>query len=174
MTPTTPQMDPALLRRRLFQRKVLLPVAGAGLLIVGATVFVGLGLRGAGASLVADLMLTALCLLPALVCLFPLYMALVLAVAVLSRADAFTTRHVRRARTAAQGAAARSERAGLALNRRSIEFNARLAPLDRLFTLFERLAADEAEAALTESRSDPRRDDLTSSPQGVTPHDGRQ
>lgn len=132
-------IDPALLRQRQFLRNIALPIGLAALLVFGAGLFTLFGLRGRDASLVADLTLTCLCLLPALLCLFPIYLALVVSVTVLSRADTFTTRQVRRARTLTADVAERTYQTGDSLSRRSIAFNARFAPLDRLFDVFDRL-----------------------------------
>lgn len=139
--------DPVVLRQRQFLRSILLPVGLTALLIFGAGVFALFGLRGQDAAVVADLMLTCLCLFPALLCLFPVYLALVLSVTVLSRADHFTTRQVRRARTLTADIAARTYQTGDSLSRRSITFNARFAPLDRVFNLFDRLAAASDETS---------------------------
>lgn len=136
--------DPAVLRQRQFLRSILLPVGLSALLIFGAGTFTLFGLRGRDASLVADLMLTCLCLFPALLCLFPVYLVLVVSVTALSRADDFTTRHVRRARTLTADVAARTYQTGDSLSRRSISFNARFAPLDRVFNLFDRLGTSSA------------------------------
>lgn len=135
--------DPVVLRRRQFLRSILLPVGLSALLIFGAGIFTLFGLRGQDASVVADIMLTCLCLFPMLLCLFPVYLALVISVTVLGRADHFTTRQVRRVRVLTADVASRTYQTGDSLSRRSINFNARFAPLDRLFNLFDRLAASE-------------------------------
>jgi hypothetical protein len=150
-----------LLRRRQFLRSILLPVGLSALLIFGAGIFTLFGLRGQDASVVADIMLTCLCLFPMLMCLFPVYLALVISVTVLGRADHFTTRQVRRVRVLTADVAARTYQTGDSLSRRSINFNARFAPLDRLFNLFDRLAASETTPPETTSTGTTSQDTLT-------------
>jgi hypothetical protein len=160
--------DPAVLRQRQFLRSILLPVGLSALLIFGAGIFTLFGLRGQDASVVADIMLTCLCLFPTLLCLFPVYLVLVISVTVLSRADNFTTRQVRRVRTLTADVATRTYQTGDSLSRRSITFNARFAPFDRLFNLFDRLAAS-SEMTSPESQSPE-----TTSSNGKTKADGKQ
>lgn len=171
---TKTSADPAVLRQRQFLRSILLPVGLSALLIFGAGTFTLFGLRGRDASLVADLMLTCLCLFPALLCLFPVYLMLVVSVTALSRADHFTTRHIRRARTLTADVAARTYQTGDSLNRRSITFNARFAPLDRVFNLFDRLAASSNSHSSSELTSTETKSPDSTSSNGKTNTNGSQ
>lgn len=134
----TPKEDPIAQHRRTFLRKVALPFALGGLSIVALIALSVLALGRRDVSLLADWMLSCLCLLPLLIILFPVYLLLVVAAFTLGKADRFTTRQVRRARVMTEKLSERTRETSLNLSRRSIGFNARLAPLDRLFNVFDR------------------------------------
>jgi hypothetical protein len=132
----TSTQEPVKAHRRDVRRLVILPVVLGVVLIallVGSTVF----LTPRQLTLVSNLMLTCICLLPLVVCMTPLYLGAVVAAFGMSRVNAGALTQLERARVFSASLAARTAQATENLNRRAISTSASLARLDPLLDVFE-------------------------------------
>lgn len=140
---TNDQQDARKLHRRATLYAIVLPFAGGLLLIVVLMVIVGLQGRMPIAA-VANTMLTVLILCPFALCLLPLYFALVIAVAGMSRAHGSIARPLRRLEELSLKLRERTTSASDRAARTTINLSARFAPLDKLiFSAFDRPAQPE-------------------------------
>lgn len=131
------------IHRRAVRRQIILPFAG-GILLVAALVAL-VALQGeTPTSGVSTTLLTLLMLCPLALCLLPIYLLLVMAVAGLNWAHGGIMRPLRRAESLSVEMRERTVSISDRLARQSINLNARFAPLDRLlFSAFDRPAQNE-------------------------------
>ena len=140
---TTEGQNSQRIHRRAVRREIILPFAG-GIVLVVALVVIAAFKGETPTSGVSTTLLTVLMLCPMALCLLPIYLVLVMAVAGMNRAHDGITRPLKRAESASlamrERAVSLSDRAA----RVSINLNARFAPLDRLlFSMFDRPAKNE-------------------------------
>lgn len=140
---TTDRKNSQRIHRRAVRREIILPFAGGVILIVVLVVIVAL--QGeTPTSGVSTTLLTVLMLCPMALCLLPIYLLLVMAVAGMNRAHDGIARPLRRVETASLAMRERTVSLSDRLARVSINLNARFAPLDRLlFSRFDRPAQNE-------------------------------
>lgn len=127
--------NPVEQHRRDLRRLLILPVAaGLGLivLLVLSTIF----LTPRQLTLVSNLMLTCICLLPLVVCMTPLYFGAVFAVYGMSRVNEGAYGQLERVRALSASVANRTAQTTDTLNRRALNTSANLARLDPLFDVF--------------------------------------
>jgi hypothetical protein len=140
MPPQTPEPNtttPTFLSRR----QIILAMLGGVILILVLT-GVTLTLPPRGISIISNLMLTCMCLLPIALCLFPVFLVLVLAIYGMNRVNTLAGSQMDRARSASAELATRSSEITDNLNRRSVNLSAVMARLDPLFNLFDRPKSD--------------------------------
>lgn len=130
--------DPIREHRRRVRRSIVLPfILGIILFALGLAVTL-IPLSRQDVSIVSDLVLSCLCLFPLVICLFPLYMVMVLAVYGMARTDKAVTTQLRRVRTASETLAARVDSTTDTINQKTVDVSVRLAPLNAIFGIFER------------------------------------
>jgi hypothetical protein len=132
------QPDPKAVHQRAMRKQIILPVI---LVVVGLTALLFLTLiplTPRGLSLVADLLLVIMCLIPMVICLLPVYLMLIAAVALMNRMGGGTTKQVRRVRGATETLAQQTRSTSDTINRKTVNMSARIAPLDRLWSIFDR------------------------------------
>ena len=140
---TTDRQSGERIHRRAVRRQIILPFAG-GVILVAALVVIVASQGETPTSGVSTTMLTLLMLCPLALCLLPIYLLLVMAVAGMNRAHSGITRPLRRAEALSVEMRERTVSISDRLARESINLNARFAPLDRLlFSLFDRPAQNE-------------------------------
>ncbi|MBC8099055.1 MAG: hypothetical protein H7Y11_06405 [Armatimonadetes bacterium] len=108
----------------------LLLIAG----LVGSTIF----LTPRGFDSVANFMVTCLCLLPLTLCLFPLYLGVMLAVYGMARLNHSLASQLNRVDALEAALHTRIVNTTATLNRRATQIGVSLAWLDPLLTIFER------------------------------------
>ncbi len=139
MTPpdAVPQReDPIQRHRREMWRAVYRPLLFGGLIIMTAVLLVVV-LVPTRSSLVADLMLSCLVFVPMLICLFPLYLVLIVSGVYVGRGRGQTQRQLDGLRTRTEALAARAERYADVIDRRVVDASARLAVLNVFFNVFD-------------------------------------
>jgi hypothetical protein len=135
--PTHQYGDPTRTQRRQFRRQILLPMGLGALVLIGALLAL-IPLSRQDVSIIADLMLSCLCLLPMVICLFPIYMLATVSVFMLNRADSAVTKQVRRVRGATETLRVRTDSATDEVNERVMGWSVRVAALNVLFDFFDR------------------------------------
>lgn len=130
--------------RRQTRLFIWLPFGAAILLILGAVVVAALLPLRLQLSVVSDFVLTVLVLCPMAICLLPLYIALVVLIAAMNRLHHNTAHALGRAVNWSQSLSRRVDQAAGRLERWSIQWSTRLAPLEKtLFSLFEGKTNDQ-------------------------------
>lgn len=126
------------IHNRAVRREILLPFAG-GLLLIIALIIVALVAGQMPISGVANTMLTLLVLCPIVLCLFPIYLILIVALVGMNRAHNGIAKPLRRLEALSLQLRERTYSTSDRLARSSINLNTRFAPLDKLvFSLFDR------------------------------------
>ncbi len=139
----TESPDTLKLHRRATRRLIILPFVGGLLLIVALTAITVLAGRSPTRA-VADTLLTVLMLCPLALCLLPLYLLLVIALAGMNHAHELIAKPLRQLELLTEQMRDRTQSASDRAARTSINLNARFAPLDRLiFSFFDRPAPSE-------------------------------
>lgn len=134
--PETSDSTPLLNRQR-----IVLVMIGGGIFIL---ILIGIMLTQSprGISVISNIMLTCLCLLPMVICLLPVYLLLVAAIYGMNRVHGKAEAALDRARDTSASLRERSAGVTASLNRSSINFSALLAHLDPLFNIFDRPKPD--------------------------------
>ncbi len=140
---TDSRQDSAKAHRRAVRREIVLPFIGGLILIVVLVLIAAIAGQTTTAG-VSTTLLTVLILIPMAICLFPVYIVLVLAIYGMSRAHDGIAKPLRQLENLSlqlrERTASVSERAA----QMTISVNARLAPLDKLvFSLFDRHEDDD-------------------------------
>lgn len=131
------------LHRRAVRREIVLPFLG-GLLLIIVLMVVAFAAGRTPVSGVANTMLTILILCPMALCLFPIYLVLIVALVGMNRAHNSVAKPLRRLELLTISMRERSYAIADRMARQSINLNARFAPLDRLlFSAFDRPAQQE-------------------------------
>ncbi|MBC8170513.1 MAG: hypothetical protein H7X77_02535 [Anaerolineae bacterium] len=125
----------------LTRHRILLAMVGGGVFIL---ILIGITLTqpSRGISVISNVMLTCLCLLPMVICLLPIYLLLVVAIYGMNRVHGSVETQLHRAQDASVSLIERSNGITDSLNRSSINFSALLAHLDPLFNIFDRPKSD--------------------------------
>jgi hypothetical protein len=127
---------------------LLLLLVGVGVIVLalalslpGSPLFIG----GEGqVYILGNFLLICFALCPLILCLFPLYLLLMLSIFGVNRLHGKTAHGMERARAAAHDLAERAADATEAVSRRSIALNARLTFFTRLINLFDRSTGSDS------------------------------
>jgi TM2 domain-containing membrane protein YozV len=126
------------IHNRAVRREILLPFAGGVLLLI-ALIIVAIVAGQTPTSGIANTMLTVLILCPLVLCLFPIYIVLIVALVAINKAHNGVAKPLRRLEALSLQMRERTYSASDRLARTSINLNTRFAPLDKLvFSLFDR------------------------------------
>lgn len=124
-------------RQRETLRYLLLPMLGALLLVlIGAAVVLFLPQRSQ-VSIIADWMISVLVLCPVVICLFPICVGLIAAIAAMNRAHTLAAKPLRRVEDWSHTLAERTAKTTDALNQTTLSASARFAFVDRLLSTFD-------------------------------------
>ncbi|MBZ0280334.1 MAG: hypothetical protein K8L97_06310 [Anaerolineae bacterium] len=124
-------------RQRETLRYLLLPMLGALLVVlVGAAAVLFLPQR-LQVSIIADWMMSVLVLCPVVICLFPICIGLIAAIAGMNRLHDAAAKPLRRAEDWSRTLAERTVKTTDALNERTVAVSTRFAFVDRLFSAFD-------------------------------------
>lgn len=123
--------------RRETRRYILLPFAAALLLVVACVVVVLLFRRGVQVSLVADLMVLVLMLCPAVICLLPVTLLMVMAVFGMNQAHDALAKPLKRVEDVTVMMAERTAASANVVNQKTIDTSARLGFVLRVLNVFE-------------------------------------
>ncbi len=118
--------------------QIILPAGLALLVIMGLTVLIVTTRTPTGISIFADLFLAFLCLLPLILCMTPVYLGMIFGAVYVGRLNHTIVDTARRARQATERLEAQTEAVTDNINRTTINASARIAPLERLFSVFDR------------------------------------
>jgi len=131
------------IHRSAVRREILLPFAG-GLVLITLLVVIAAVAGKTPTSGVANTLLTVLILLPMALCLFPVYVVLVVAMVGMNRAYDLIAKPVRQLQDLSLKLRDRTYSLADRAARTSINLNARFALLDKLvFSVFDRPASNE-------------------------------
>lgn len=119
-------------------RYIVLPMVGVLAIILLGTMAVLLLRRPFQVGVVADWLLTVLVLCPMALCLFPVCILLIAAVAGLGKAHGMAAKPLRRVEAMSAELATRAAATTDTINRQSMTFSTRFAFLDRWMSLFDR------------------------------------
>jgi hypothetical protein len=126
------------MHNRALRREILLPVAGGALLII-ALLIVAIAAGQTPVSGIANTMLTVLILCPLVLCLFPIYIVLIVALVGMNKAHNSIAKPLRRLEALSLSLRERTYSTSDRVARMSINLNSRFAPLDKLiFSAFDR------------------------------------
>lgn len=148
-TATIPQQRGTIMHRRETRRQIWLPFGLGVALVILAFLIVALPadpVWRVRAQAIADFLYTLLCSLPLLLCLVPLYLVIMLGIYGMNRLHDSTERPLRRVENLAEGLANRIEVVAATINKQTINWSARIAPLMRLFSTFDQTEGRDAEA----------------------------
>lgn len=121
------------------RRDILLPMLGAGVLILALVAIAAVVLTPAiRLSLLADYLFTLFVLCPTVICIFPIVLLLTASVYGLNRMHQSVNRLLMGIEDKSQTMTNKTTAAGESLNQRVVELNARLEPLMKLIDVFER------------------------------------
>lgn len=136
----SPKRPSQALHRRETLIYILLPVAGGGLLLLGALAVTLFGVlpRRPQVSVLADWLLTVLVLCPAVLCLLPVCILLMTLVLSLNRLHGNTERLMGKAEDMSASLAEKTMGASETVARKSIDLTAKLAFFDPLWRIFDR------------------------------------
>ena len=118
-------------------RFIVLPMMGLGLLVLGGAVITLLLPEQLQVSLIADWLFSVLFLCPLVLCTFPIFILLVVAVVGLNRVYDNATHPLRRLETLSLSLKDQSEGAMDAVSRFVIEASVRFAFIERLLGIFD-------------------------------------
>ncbi len=137
--------DSTRIHRRAVRRGIYLPFIG-GLLLIVVLVVVAAVEGQTPTSAISTTLLTVLVLCPLAICLLPIYLLLVMAVAGMNRAHTAIANPLQRLETLSLTLRDRTTSASDRLARASINFSTRFALLDKLvFSVFDRPQEDDHE-----------------------------
>lgn len=126
------------IHNRAVRREILLPFAG-GLLLLLVLMVVAVVAGQTPASAAANTMLTLLVLCPLVLCLFPVYLILIVALVGMNKAHDSVAKPLRRLEALSLQMRQRTYSTSDRLARSSINLNTRFAPLDKVvFSAFDR------------------------------------
>jgi hypothetical protein len=136
----SPKRPSQTLHRRETLIYILLPVAGGGLLLLGALAVTLFGVlpRRPQVSVLADWLLTVLVLCPAVLCLLPVCILLMTLVFSLNRLHGTTEGLMGKAEDMSASLAERTVAATETVSKKSIGLTAKLALFDPLWRVFDR------------------------------------
>ncbi len=146
-TTQAPQQRGEALHRRETRRQIWLPFVLGVLLVALAFLIVAIPsdpIWRVRAQAIGDFLYTLLCTIPILLCLFPLYLLIMLGIYGMNRLHNSTERPLRRIENLVEGLANRIESGAAAVNKQTVNWSTRIAPLLKLFTTFDP-AQDESE-----------------------------
>jgi hypothetical protein len=135
-----PQERGATIHRRESRRQIWLPF-GLGVALV-ALAFLIVAIPGdpiwrVRAQAIGDFLYTLLCSIPLLLCLVPLYVLVMVGIYGMNRLHNSTEKPLRRVENLAEGLANRIESVAASVNKQTMNFSTRIAPLLRLFDTFD-------------------------------------
>lgn len=137
---------PALTRhRRETLVWILLPVGGGGLLVAGAGVAAMLLRKASQVALLADWLFTILVLCPVVLCLLPLCVGLITLVFGMNHAHDQAAHLLGKGEAASETVKDKTLEVTESVSRKSIDFNARLASLDKVWGVFDRKEGNDGE-----------------------------
>jgi hypothetical protein len=146
-------VDAAQQHRRDVRRLMIVPLL-LGILLIAGLMLLLIFLTPRQLTLVSNLMLTCMCLLPLVLCMTPLYFGAVLAVFGMSRVNGAAYKRLEGLRALSTRLAERTSETTTALNRRAINTGAALARLDPLFDVFNQPPAqDQGDGAKPDDRT---------------------
>ncbi|MEL6404045.1 MAG: hypothetical protein AAFR81_06760 [Chloroflexota bacterium] len=102
---------------------------------------------------IGDFLYTWLCALPILVCLFPVYLILVMSIYGMRKLHAGTATPLVKVENLANSLASRIESATDYVNEKTVSARSQIAPLEQLFSFFDRPAPDNPTAASDSAQS---------------------
>jgi hypothetical protein len=132
--PIKPQPSP------YFWRK-LLPL-GLAFLVVAVLLYSLLSLPPRGLGIVADFMFTCMCLLPLVICLFPVYIMMMAAIYGLSRVNGTIKSQMHRAVALTENMKTNTTETTSKINQSALNTGVTLAKLDVIFNIFNRPSND--------------------------------
>lgn len=126
------------IHRRETRRQIILPMVGASLLIFIIFLMAALLPLRVQVSTLADWMTTIFLLCPAVICLLPIYIILVAGVYGMNKLHNSVGTPLQKLEHFSEGVANRIESATTGVNRQTVKWRARFAPLEKLMSIFDK------------------------------------
>lgn len=125
------------LHRREITTQIILPLVGGSLFIL--LLFVGALLlqRRLQVSLVSDLMMTCLVLCPAVICLFPLYVVMMVMAFAMGKVSDAVAKPLYRMENWSKSLAHTATNVTDTINHKTIDLSAKLAPVEKILSAFD-------------------------------------
>lgn len=130
--------------RRETRRLILLPFALGLLLVLGCVVVVLLLRRGSQISVISDLLILVFMLCPALLCMLPVTILMIMAVFGMNRVHDQAARPLRRIHEYSMMVANRVDETSLQVSQKTINISARFGMFYHLFSIFNRLSSSRS------------------------------
>lgn len=140
MTPRPSDRD----RQRETLRYLLLPMVVALLVVLLGAAAVMLLPQRSQVSIIADWMMSVLVLCPVVICLFPVCVGLIVAIAAMNRLHDSAAKPLRRAEDWSRTLVDRTTKTTDIVNQRTVSVSSRFAFIDRLFSTFDASANGDA------------------------------
>lgn len=141
MTPRPSDRD----RQRETLRYLLLPMVVALLVVLLGAAAVMLLPQRSQVSIIADWMMSVLVLCPVVICLFPVCVGLIVAIAAMNRLHDSAAKPLRRAEDWSRTLVDRTTKTTDIVNQRTVSVSSRFAFIDRLFSAFDAPTHGDAE-----------------------------
>ncbi len=143
MTTTRNRLDSARLHRRETILYLIVPMIGAGVMVLAGGVIVLLLPKRAQVSLISDWMLSLFMLLPCLLCLFGICMVFILAVAGMNKAHSLATRPLDRLEDFSATLTDQAVKASNTVKETAATLGTKLEPVERALSVFDEPPASE-------------------------------
>lgn len=127
--------------RKAVRRQIYGPMLLVIIVLLAVMLATLLPLKWSQIGIVSNVLVMCMALCPMVLCLFLVYVALVFAVVGMGKTHGASSRQLRRVQQMTRKMSARMASLGERLGKMSIGFSARLAFLDRLFSIFDRPGA---------------------------------
>jgi hypothetical protein len=124
---------------------LIVPMIGVGMIVLGGGAIALLLPRRAQVSILSDWMLIVMVLCPAVLCLFGVCIALIVAVAGMNRLHDAATKPLDRLETLSTTLTEKTTQATDAVAQQTVNVSARFAFIDRLLNMFDELPENEEE-----------------------------
>ena len=144
MAATVPQQpSSAQIHRRETLLQVVLPLVGGLVLLLLLLLMALLLPRRLQVSLVADLMMTCMFLCPAVICVFPLYVILMVMAFGMNSVHDLAGRSLGRLQDFSRSVSEKAVETTDTINQKTVDISAKLAAADKILGTFDRPAAQE-------------------------------
>jgi hypothetical protein len=137
-TPNHQPVDSQTLHRRELFRQIILPLLGGAAFVALLLVITLLLPRRLQVSLISDFMLTCLGLCPAVICLFPLYVAMMVMAFGMNKVNDALARPLRRLENGSSALASRVGQVTDTINQKAVDLSVKIAPIEKVLDVFER------------------------------------